>query len=147
MPRIIDSIEDAIASLSLLKVSFYEQSAKREEINPGQMTIVPTGDADANIDIELGYRTSESGIDYRCQLSVAFEGANIRVDAAASYRSKESVELSDEIIADFGDNVAIMMLLPYVRQAVSDLGSRIGYEMTLPIIQRGELRLDVTGLR
>lgn len=137
MSRLINTIEDAVEYLDLLRISFYEQSAKREEIDPRQMAVIPADDSEGEVDIWAGFRASDSGIDYRCRFSVSFSGAEIRVDAVASYRSQESVEVTPDVIASFGNDVAVMALLPYVRQAISDLGSRIGYQTTLPMIARG----------
>ena len=125
--------------LSLLSISFYELSVKRDEIDLTQEVGIPENDRNIEVEIKISYRDAEVGVDYRCVLIVRFSQATITVDAAISYRSEESIFLNKDVRAEFGNSVAIMSLFPYLRQAISDMGARIGYETTLPVIKLGQI--------
>lgn len=51
--------------------------------------------------------------------------------------------LTDEIITEYANNVAVMTLFPYVRESLGDLARRVGVDFTLPIIQRGQMTFEV----
>lgn len=138
----IETIEGAVEYLRLVRVSFYEQAAKRSEIDLENASLQrPPGD-EAEMKIWTAFRSSSEGIDYRCSVTLNFEQASITADAAISYRSEVPVNLARKAIIEFGNGVAIMTLFPYLRQAISDLGARIGYESTLPMITPGQIRFQ-----
>ena len=135
-PRQVASIEDAVEALALADVSFLALSARRAEPPaPGVVERVETAD----LAFRLASRMSEQGVDYRCELRVTLPDGEVNVDAVASYRASEPVALGGDALADFGDNVAIMTLFPYVREAAADLARRISYSVTLPVMPRGTL--------
>lgn len=62
------------------------------------------------------------------------------VDVAAHYRVHEPVNISQEGLLDFANRIAVLALVPYIRQAVADLTQRVfGSPALMPVIRQGEL--------
>lgn len=70
----------------------------------------------------------------------------IEVDVAIAYRTAEPVQVSEPVLLEFANEVGIMALLPFVREAVADLSTRVfGNAILMPVMQRGELHFESTG--
>ena len=62
------------------------------------------------------------------------------VDVAAHYRVHAPVNISEEGLLDFANRIAVLALVPYIRQAVADLTQRVfGSAALMPVIRQGEL--------
>lgn len=137
--RVIADIHELIDALNLAQVDFYSVSGTRSDEMIGRFA--PEG---AEVSSATFVRRLENGIDYRCRLEVKGEGFEISVDGAILYRSDGLIDVSDEITRDFGTRVAAMSLFPYLRQNVTDIGARIGVDITLPMVQPG--MIDFSGV-
>jgi len=134
----IASIEEAIELLQPIDVEFYHLSANVDE--SGQHPDDDSEDDEqAQVHVATARRVGESGVDYRCRLTVQIPGVEIVVDGAILYQASSYVEIAKSVCKEFGDEIAVMSLFPYLRQAVSDLADRIGRTVTLPHIGRGEI--------
>ncbi|NMF28890.1 hypothetical protein [Cellulosimicrobium aquatile] len=131
----LDSIDDYVAHLAPEGVIFYGLLAtlidESREIKSDEPSFV----------ISTAIRVQEDRADFRCEIELDLDYAKISVDAAATFKADApTVEFANrEGLIDFADNVAMMVLFPYLRQAVSDLGSRIGVEAMLPLLPRGAI--------
>lgn len=126
--------------LSLVEVRFYELNATADDqVEPDETTL------EVPIDVRTAFRKRPDGVDYRLEVEIERPTGRIRVDAAALYAADASFEASDDVLLDFGDDVAIMAMYPYVRQAISDLGQRLGDSVVLPMLQRGAITFERGG--
>lgn len=132
----IATIERAVEVLELAGVELYELTATRPD------TVIVNAPApvdEITLSTATAIRAGDHGADYRCTLTVEFDRARLVVDGAVLYRTERPVTLEQSVLESFGDNVAIMTLIPYLRQAITDLALRLGFNVTLPIIRRGAI--------
>lgn len=137
----IASIEEAIELLQPIDVEYYHLSATVDESGQ-QPDDDSEDDEQAQVHVATARRVGESGVDYRCRLTVQIRGAEIVVDGAILYRADSEIEVARSVCEQFGDDIAVMALFPYLRQAVSDLADRIGRTVTLPLVRRGQIRFS-----
>ncbi|MCA0217560.1 MAG: hypothetical protein LCH43_09425 [Actinobacteria bacterium] len=117
-------------------VTFYSLSASlSEEIEgevPAPADIVPT------YGLKTNFGSQSIGI--RLVTRVMSNVGTIEVDVAVTYRTKVPVTLDEEVVLEFANEVGVMALLPYVREAISTLSARVfGNAVLMPILMRGDL--------
>lgn len=117
-------------------VAFRKLSAElRDDLDEGNLEIgeiVPT----------YGLKTRADGdaITIRLSTHLTCDVGDIDVDVAVSYRTPRPIKISTEATLEFANEVGIMTLIPYVREAISTLSQRcFGEAILMPIFQRGEL--------
>ena len=132
VPIVITETKGLLGVLELDAIKFYELHA--ESLDPE--------DADGEdhpVEFKTAHRFAPMRADYRIAMTVRTPVLVARIDAAAMFASETALDVSDEILIDFGDNVALMTLFPYLRQAVTDLSQRLGQALILPVLPRGAL--------
>lgn len=135
----LQSIQDAVDAFSLEDILHYEVSGVRTD----DFTAPPEHQGgESNFDIETQYRTAPNGVEYRMKVTLQGPFGQIMVDASARYETQEEYECDESILLEFGTNVATMTLFPYMREAVSSIGSRIGVDVKLPLLQRGDITFN-----
>ncbi|MBO9555622.1 hypothetical protein [Cellulomonas sp.] len=147
--RGVETLEELVQLLDLAAVRFYQLSAtwddtgdyqERTEDGPSpELSTETSGSDDFAGEFRTAFRKRREGIDYRVSVSVPHANGELLADAAAMYVSPEPFDVSPEVLCAFGDMVAAMTVLPYLRQAVMDLSVRVTPEevVVLPIIPRG----------
>lgn len=117
-------------------VTFYSLSASLSEDIEGEVPapedIVPT----------YGLKTSfgSKSVGIRLVTRVMSSVGTIEVDVAVTYRITVPVSLDEEVVLEFANEVGVMALLPYVREAISTLSARVfGNAVLMPILMRGDL--------
>lgn len=136
--RVVESAADLLAVVQLDRIRFYEVSAVQDD--EGE----PREVSDEPVAVRTAFRGRPDGIDYRVELTLKRPRGEVCVDAAAMYSYQEPVTPSDQALLDFGDNVAMMTLFPYLREAMNDLSSRVEDPVVLPILPRGALSFRAT---
>ncbi|WP_460749157.1 hypothetical protein [Myceligenerans cantabricum] len=143
-------VEDLAASLNLVKFHTYELIATaRDEYESEKRD---SGDADSSdeqidpsegqVGVQTGIRRRPRALDYRVEFLLNHASGRILADMGAFYDCDPSLDLDEvppEVVIEFGDRVALMALYPYLRQAMSDLGQRVGVTVALPMLRRGDL--------
>lgn len=122
--------------VSIEGITFYGVSASLrpdlEGVLPEPDDIVPTYGLKSFIEPET--------IGIRMTTTVSANVGTIEVDVAITYRTPEPVELDEETVLDFANNVGVMALLPFIREAVADLSTRVfGKAVLMPVMQLGSL--------
>lgn len=142
-PRKIVDVHELIDSLNLRDVRYFELGAVLNEAATLDEGLPET------VDIEVTFGTSfhrhHDGLGLRARLELPHPLAKITVDAAIEYVSSEPIDYSIETLIEFADNVGILALYPYLRQASYDLGQRLGVHHHLPMVKRGELSFRPLG--
>ncbi|MEV8268611.1 hypothetical protein [Microbacterium sp. NPDC076911] len=63
---------------------------------------------------------------------------------ASEYKVTDGPSASESVVRGFANEVAVMTLLPYARQAVSDMSTRVfGKPIFMLTIDRGEVGFDL----
>lgn len=122
-------------SIELLDVSYTRMSAVRENIQaPSQ-----------EIDLKMSYRTETSAdgtstVTFQAQTEVDHPKGHLEVTVEAEYAlptSKAAWLENQELMLSFGSEVALFTLVPYLRQAISDMSSRVlRSTVTIPLFKR-----------
>lgn len=147
-----EELLNLVQSASLESVYFRELSAVRESDESGPIGV----DVGPRFGLRLGSDDEGHGlgINLRCELEP--EGAKVAVEVVAEYTLNEEsageFELDENLVTHFANEVGVMALLPFVRQAVADLTQRVmGGALLMPVMQRGDLTFNVpppsTGVR
>lgn len=134
-PVRIADLQDLVNVLELAKVEIQELHAVMHE--------EPSEDDDSfDVRFDFALRRRVAGLDARCEIIVPHPRCRVTVRAASFYDADGPIDYTDDDMREFGARVATMALYPYLRQAVSDLASRLGVSITLPLLRPGMLALD-----
>lgn len=129
-----------VTSAQLVHIGFHEISAKRAAIvlpTEGKVTVAPTW--------SIEVQGSERQFRVVIGTSISTPVGAITTTSFAEYTvSDEAPELTERLLAEYVNEVAVMQLMPFIRQAVADVTQRVfGSPLLLPIQQRGQLRFEV----
>jgi hypothetical protein len=138
VPLKITETKELLGVLELDDIKFYEFAALALD-QAAEDSEARGEDETGPVQFRTAFRFESRSADYRVEMTVRGQSVIARVDAAAMYASAVELDVADEILVDFGDNVAMMTLFPYLRQAITDLGQRLGEPMILPVLPRGAL--------
>ncbi len=84
----------------------------------------------------------------RVRVSAVFPEGQAAVAARAIYSHRQAERPSIELLTAFTNEVALMALLPYLRESLADVTRRVfGPPLTMPMFQRGQLQFDVATMR
>jgi preprotein translocase subunit SecB len=124
----------------LSRVYYLEVSARQAD--PDSHEDAPTPGFELNIE------TSQDDGRFRIKLrvSASSDSASLAVEPVAEFQVPEDVRnlLVPENLVEFANEVGVMVLLPYVREAVADVTRRVfGTPSLVPLIQRGQLRFSL----
>ncbi|SEE18909.1 hypothetical protein SAMN04489740_0844 [Arthrobacter alpinus] len=135
-------VRTLLDEVKLLGISYYELSASRSD------TAIDVEESQSGIDIEplftLGFARSNNSdrFQVRVKTEIQMDIGAIAVDVASEYELQNSTvaEVSDALILEFVNKVAMMTLIPYIRQSVSDLTARVfEVPLVMPMYRQGEL--------
>lgn len=135
-------VEEVVAASDLIDVSYYELSAKQ---NDDSAHDAPEGDTQLHLAQEMSYGTRDDDQGFRVQIRTTIDAPDqgkvvIGVSAAWQYGGGSASAISRATMLDFVNNVAVMVLFPYIREATSDLTRRVfGSALVLPMVQRGQI--------
>lgn len=144
-PLRLTTVGAMLQSLELNDIQFYKLSIKytdREDDEVSYGTV-----KDVGVDVTTSIRQRKRGIDYRLKFSLPYPNGRVEADAGAIFDSVEPVVFEDNVARDFGDAVAMTALFPYIRQAVNDLGLRVGVPIVMPLLKQGELSFHKSSKR
>lgn len=144
MPEPTPELRLLVDNAVLDDVVFSELSARRNEDFQG-----------ASIQVRPAYRLhlrprldSQPGFQIALEVVIRSEIGVISATAVAAYTvSDAGVEvLQDQTtVIEFGNEVAVMTLIPYLRYAIADITTRVfGAPLLMPVLHRGDIRFDPT---
>lgn len=108
--------------------------SEAKEVAPEYTLFVDFSDDGAGFRIRFETRIDVGLGDLACGVLASYTHDGVRLGAG-----------SGEALSSFVNNVALMHVLPYVRQTIADLTTRtFGAPLLMPIIQRGELEFEMT---
>lgn len=137
MPKSDAAIKALVNSTEIVDIRFHEVSAKR--------TDAPT-DADDSLSMQIMVREDASEIGVRCQARVSGGGGEYYTDAEGVFALSEPIEVSPETLQEFIERVGVMVVYPYVREAITDGAARLALPRpVMKILRPGDLHLSETG--
>jgi hypothetical protein len=145
MPDSGISLEQLVEGAEIEEISFFEISAIRND----SPTEASGGDDDVFPSYQLDTGTKDDGAGFRVRIRTEIDVALGRIvtDLAVTYLtpSLDANEVGPGTLLDFVNNVSVMTLVPYNRQAIADISQRIfGATLTMPMIKRGELEFHLS---
>lgn len=129
------ALEDLVERVELIAMETHELSARIEPTDSPE-------DCDQNnltIKVEMQRRENQFGFRLVAELLAPQGSANATV--AAIYRA-EGDQPEQGAVIEFGNNVAIMSIIPYLRSALADITLRVfGRAVTIPLVRSGEIQV------
>lgn len=137
---------EALANAAVLdSIDFVSLSAERHR-EPAEAA----DGAEGRMSIEFEARPCDDDARFfRYILDVQFANAEgtVRVQPCATYHVDQEYEAlldNTEVTAEFGGKVAVMTLLPYAREAVASLSTRVfSGQVLMPVFTASQLRFAV----
>lgn len=114
-------------------MDFYEVSARRhdtprEDVGDGQLTI------------HVQQRITETDFGVRLTAVVVSPQGEATASVAGEYELLQGITPSRRALQLFADEVSVMTVFPYVREAVATVTAKVfGEPLHLPLIQRGDV--------
>lgn len=129
-------LKDFVGQVVLEDLSFAELTARRslEPVESDAAAVEPS--------YTLNAQVADDHLHFRLTLRIDLEAAagELRAAAMADYRVEEKAApgLTMRLAVEFANEVGVMALLPYLRQAIADLSLRVfGTALLMPILPRG----------
>lgn len=139
---------ELVPQVYLCQVTCLEHSALRRPVPlGGDVDVYRSGEPR----FELTIHTPDEGepvnrfyIQVRLVVDLPAAGASAVVAYQATYEHELSAVPSIELLTDFTNEVALMILLPYLREALADVTRRVfDQALLMPMFQRGEVAFHV----
>jgi len=95
--------------------------------------------------IQALVRQEELLIETRFIMEVDAPNARYLVDTSAVFELESTVDFTATLVSDFISEIAIMVVYPYLREAISGLAARLGAEVPfLGVLRRGDFKIGMT---
>ena len=137
---------ELVSEAQLRSIEYFELTAKRDPsrsddpANEGDPALQP----EYTLAIDMGQDRTTFRL--RLRIALATPRGTIEVEAAAEYTAGDFPpgDLTPTLLAEYANEVGVMAVLPYLRQAIADLTQRVfGASLLMPIIPRGTLAFSV----
>lgn len=146
IPRL--SIREVVDESNLANVTYFELHAVTDDndVTP------PAGEAELHLSQEMsyGFRDDDHGFRVRIRTVIRAPGQGditVGLSAEWDYTGTSARAIHQELMLEFINGVAIMVLFPYLRESAADLSRRVfGSALLIPTIQRGQVEFLATDL-
>jgi len=137
----LDAARQLMARCSLSAIEYHELTARWTGPRPEEEQA--TGDVTLN----LQHRLSDDNFGIRMTASVDLAYGEVTAVVAAVYEYEgEKPELRS--VLSFANEVAVMTIFPYLREAISTITAKVfGEPFLLPILPRGSVGFDLHQVR
>lgn len=136
----VSAIQSLIERSRLQDVDFHEVSARKTPENKQNNPDEDNVEVSMRLHHHVGDRAF--GILFSVRL-VLFKG-EMDVAVAAEYVVEDDEPIDSHIVKAFGNEVAVMVLFPYVRETVSTLSTKVWEKpFILPTLERGFVGFDL----
>jgi preprotein translocase subunit SecB len=139
-----------VHAVVLDSIEFMELSARRaEDEDQPAGDEIPDGEGRMRFDYQAKELVPERDRDFRFALEVTFsnhEGQAVARPVAVYHVPADHAELLDdiELMIEFGTRVAVMTLIPYAREAIANLTSRVFTDPVLmPILTADQVHFSI----
>jgi hypothetical protein len=137
-------IHDLLRDAELESISCFELSAARygEDEDVDEESSADEDEIQPNHFLQIARSESGDAFRVRVRTEIAVSVGRIVSDVAIEYRvaTIHVDDISEELMLEFANDVAVMALVPYIRQSVSDITQRVfDSALIMPMVKRGEL--------
>ncbi|GAA3776242.1 hypothetical protein GCM10022240_29720 [Microbacterium kribbense] len=133
-------IVDLVQRSQLRGIEFHEVSVRRLEVN--KQSEESTESVEISLTVQHRRDSDSFGVLFSCT-ALPYKG-EISVAVAAEYDMTDGETPGERTVKAFANEVAVMTLFPYVREAVSTGSVRVfGKPVTLPVLERGQVAFDL----
>lgn len=134
------SVRELIEKSELRSIECYEVSARRYDAVPLDD---PQG-GNGGLSITIQHRLDDDSFGIRLVGSVELKAGEASASIAGEYALLDEFHPSPRTLKMFINEVGVMTILPYFREAIATMTSRVfGEAVLLPTIQRGEITVDL----
>lgn len=133
----IEAVQSLIERSTLSSVEYHEVSARVDDSVDDSRT-------EADVDLQIQRRMDSESFGFRLRGQIATQTGEAAVTVAVNY-GYEGEQPSERVLLAFGNEVAVMALFPYFREATSMItGKVLGDPILLPLLSRGQLGFDLS---
>lgn len=133
-------LQSLVEDVQIGSVTFFEIGAIRSD---GDNLVDPASDeVSPSYNLQTAHRDDDKGFRVRVRTEVDSSIGKIVVDVSVDFELESLIasQIKEPTMIDFVNGVAIMVLLPYIRQSIADISQRVfGAALTMPIFKRGEV--------
>jgi hypothetical protein len=122
-------LEELISDAELLAISFLEVSGRRKEARDGDLS--DTAGEGSGSKLRVWRRADGGQIEVRCRIEVGSTEASFVADAVAVFGVEALGELDAATEQEFTERVGIMVIYPYLREAVHQSAQRLAVDTPL----------------
>ena len=137
-----DLLSLLLKTVELKEFVTFELFAKRNEGFEGTFSN-ETVEIKPTYTLKTGVLKDASGIIIRLSVEFELPIGKVLCDIGVTFSSNSPVEIapSDLILIEFANEIAVMMLIPFVRQSIVDLSQKtFGIPLLMPLIRKGSLQ-------
>lgn len=136
----VSSIQDVISHSELRSIEYHELSARRYSAQP-DAEVSDNG----TLNIVVQQRSDAESFGVRLNATIVFPIGEATVSVAGEYGLLEGHEVTSRSLQLFANEVAVMTVFPYLREAVASITGRVFQQpLHLPMVKRGEIAVEVT---
>lgn len=133
------NIHELIERSELLSIECYEVHARRRDV-----TGTDDPDVDAQLSINVQNRLDDDSFGIRLVASTTMQIGDASASVAGEYALLDGYRPSQRTLQMFINEVGVMTVFPYLREAIATTTARVfGEPLLLPTVQRGEICVDV----
>lgn len=147
MPEPTPEVIALLNAASLESISYLELSAKRtdEEAVQSLLDQEESYDVQPDFTLQFGRDIEQQKFRIRIKTVIQAQPGQVVIDAAAQY-SLDDFDLgniTEQVMLEFTNRVAVMSIIPYLRQGLADMTQRVfGVPLTMPLYRAGELEFS-----
>ncbi|WP_210603069.1 hypothetical protein [Brevibacterium oceani] len=131
----LSGLREFIDRVRLESVQFHEVSARRFESGPDE--------ADSDITIEVQIKEDSDRFGVRLRGATQVPAGEAVVSVAGQYVIENGNAPSSRIIKEFVNEVAVMTVLPYLREGITTITAKVfGAPLNIPIIAQGDIAVE-----
>lgn len=130
MPKIND-LRELVDRTEVVDVVFHEVAAKRS-----------VGATDDSLSMEIMARAGDEQIGVRLRAKVTGGGGEYEIDAEGIFALEAEADVEPGTLQEFIERVGVMVVYPYVREAVNDGAARLSLKRpVLKLLRTGDIKL------
>lgn len=136
----VQTLLDDVSLLAISTVALSARRIEREAANAGEYSVDP------QYTLHTGWRDDHKGFRIVLQTEIEAPVGDIRCDVQAEYVLEDLARTTvpQEAMQEFVNSVAIMTVLPFVRQGIADITLRVFESpLLMPIIHRGQITFNL----
>jgi hypothetical protein len=145
MPEL--TLEALILDADLEAITYFEVSGVRSSRATPSAAPAEEEDIEPSHSLQTAVRDDDKGFRIRIRTEIDVSIGSIIVDVSADYElaTISARSIDQAVLQSFVNGVAVMALVPYIRQSVSDITLRVfGSALTMALVRRGEMEFELS---